>query len=354
MLGTEAFPTTPGRLLARCCGGCERSVSSTRSVSKAPASWGAGLARYLTGQACEVIEVQRPNRQHRRRHGKSDPADAIGAARAVQSGEARGDPEAANGAVEAIRLLQVARRSAIKARTQAANQIHAVIDTAPDELRSARSAGHTEQLVAAARPVPPQRRVDAPHDAAKLTLRHLARRWQALNDEIAELDAHLDELTAAAAPTLVALNGVGTQTAVGAARRRRRQPRPAPTRQRRSPRCAARHRSTPRQADNNDTGSTAAATAKPTPRSTSSSSADSAGTTPPRTTWPDDSPKARPAKKSSAASSATSPDEVHRAITNDLDPPTPTDTPPSLLDIHRSIGSTNVGVESHPRGRLVR
>ena len=104
-------------------------------------------------------------------------------------------------------------------------------------------------------------------------------------------------------------------------------------------RSAAFHHETRHQAANNATDSTAAATDTPTPRSTSSSSAGSAGTPPPRHTWPADSPKARPAKKSCAASSATS---YARST-----PPSPTtSTPPTsspdhsnkLLDIHRSFG----------------
>ena len=114
--------------------------------------------------------------------------------------------------MEAIRLLRVARRSAVKARTQAANQLHAVIDTAPAELRQRLGSVNTKQLVAVTarfhrcHPV-------TPTEAAKLTLRVLARRWQTLDDEIAMLDAHLDELTAQAAPTLRAINGVGPQNA---------------------------------------------------------------------------------------------------------------------------------------------
>ncbi len=45
--------------------------------------WGAGLARWLRGQGLVVIEVDRPNRQARRRRGKSDTVDAVAAARAV-------------------------------------------------------------------------------------------------------------------------------------------------------------------------------------------------------------------------------------------------------------------------------
>ncbi|TVP63965.1 MAG: IS110 family transposase, partial [Nitriliruptor sp.] len=91
--------------------------------------WGAGLARWLHTQGLVVIEVDRPNRRARRRYGKSDPADARAAARAVQSGEATGTPKAGNGAVEAIRTLQVPYRTAVKARSQAANQLHALVVT---------------------------------------------------------------------------------------------------------------------------------------------------------------------------------------------------------------------------------
>jgi transposase len=89
-------------------------------------SYGAGLARHLRARGIEVLEVERP--QHRRRSlrrnvQKSDPSDAEAAARAVLAGEASGLPKSADGRVEMIRTLRVARRSAIKARTQAANQL---------------------------------------------------------------------------------------------------------------------------------------------------------------------------------------------------------------------------------------
>ena len=128
VLATAMFPATPAgyRQLLRWMRGFGEVVAVG---IEGTGSWGAGLARFLTAEGVRVIEVTRPNRQHRRRHGKSDPADAIGAARAVLAGEATGTPKSQTGAVEAIRLLRVARRSAVKARTQAANQLHAVIDT---------------------------------------------------------------------------------------------------------------------------------------------------------------------------------------------------------------------------------
>jgi len=211
VLGTEEFPATPS--------GYRRLLQWLRAFGEVIAvgvegtgSWGAGLARFLAAERVSVIEVTRPNRQHRRRHGKSDPADAIGAARAVLAGEATGTPKSQTGLVEAIRLLRVARRSAVKARTQAANQLHAVVDTAPAELRQRLGSVNTEQLVAVAARFH-RCHPDTPTAAARLTLRTLARRWQDLDDEIMMLDAHLDELTAEAAPTLRAINGVGPQNA---------------------------------------------------------------------------------------------------------------------------------------------
>ncbi len=97
--------------------------------------YGVGLARYLAGHGIKVIEVDRPNRQNRRRRGKSDPVDALSAARAALSGEATGLAKTRNGAVEAIRVLRVARSSARRDRTEALNQMRSLVSTAPDELR---------------------------------------------------------------------------------------------------------------------------------------------------------------------------------------------------------------------------
>jgi transposase len=99
-------------------------------------SWGAGLSRFLRARDLNVVEVNRPNRQTRRRKGKSDTIDAEMAARAVLAGDATVTPKAGDGPVEALRQLRLARRGAIKARTAAANQLHSLTDTAPDELRA--------------------------------------------------------------------------------------------------------------------------------------------------------------------------------------------------------------------------
>src|SRR5215216_2950562 len=212
LLGTGSFPTTAAgyRQLWRWL----RSHGDVVAVGvEGTGAWGAGLARYFSAEGVDVREVMRPNRQHRRRYGKSDEADAVGAARAVLAGEAVGTPKSQTGTVEAIRLLRVARRSAMKARTQAGNQIHAIVDTAPEQLRRRFVGKPTAEIVAEVARFRRRHLPDSPLEAARLSLRTLARRWEYLNDELAELDAQLDELTASVAPTLRAINGVGAQVA---------------------------------------------------------------------------------------------------------------------------------------------
>lgn len=131
--GTASFPvTTAGyRALLAWMTGFDTVV---RVGVDGTGAYGAGLTRYLEGVGVSVVEVNRPNRQLRRRRGKSDPTDAE-AARAALNGEATGIPKLGNGNVEAIRALRVARRSAVKASTQASNQIRDLIVTAPDVVR---------------------------------------------------------------------------------------------------------------------------------------------------------------------------------------------------------------------------
>ncbi len=86
-------------------------------------SYGVGLARYLTRAGVPVVEVDRPNRQTQHRQGKSDPVDAVAAARAALSGTATGLPKPRDGNVEAIRVLMIARRSAVDTRIKTLNQL---------------------------------------------------------------------------------------------------------------------------------------------------------------------------------------------------------------------------------------
>ena len=174
--------------------------------------YGAGLARHLRARRVLVIEVMRPNRQTRRRKGKSDPTDAEAAARAVLSAEAAGAPKAGDDLVEMIRVLRVARSTAIKARTQAINALRSLLVTAPPELRDELRALSSTRLVAKAAQLRPGEQLN-PLAASKVALRHLARRCQALQAETQSLDAQLAHLTATASPQLTEAFGIGPDTA---------------------------------------------------------------------------------------------------------------------------------------------
>ncbi|WP_235892328.1 IS110 family transposase [Mycolicibacterium hodleri] len=110
-------------------------------------AYGAGLARHLHTQGVEVLEVPRPDRRLRRQRGKSDPIDAESAARTVLAGKASGAPKLADGPIEAIRMLRVARSGAVKAKTAAMNTLRAMLVTAPDSLRTQLRGLTSAQLV---------------------------------------------------------------------------------------------------------------------------------------------------------------------------------------------------------------
>ena len=212
VLGTQAFPATAAGYRAALA--WMRAHGELVKVGvEGTGSYGAGLARYLAACGIEVAEVMRPNRQARRQRGKSDAADAVAAALAALSGEASGVPKSRDGLVESIRALRVARAGAVKARTQAGNQLRDLILTAPEQVR--------RQLAG----LPCQRQVDVaarfrlrdlggPAEGAKAAMASLARRHQQLAAEIARLDAALGELlTRAAPPELLAKQGVATVVA---------------------------------------------------------------------------------------------------------------------------------------------
>jgi transposase len=210
-LGHLGIPTTPSgyrRLLEWAHG----LGSDPRFGVEGTGSYGAGLARFLVGAGCTVIEVRRPNRQTRYARGKSDPVDAEAAARAVLSGEATGLAKVDTDHIGMIRALRVARRSAMKMRTQSFQQMKALIVTAPAELREQLRSLSRDCLVdtaACLRPGP----VISVAAAVKLTLKCLAQRHQMLTTEMAMLDRDLDRLVLTAAPALCALKGVGTDVA---------------------------------------------------------------------------------------------------------------------------------------------
>ncbi len=210
LLATATFPTTTTgyRQLHRwlCSFGEVLAVGV-----EGTGSWGAGLSRFLRARGLNVIEVNRPNRQTRRRKGKSDTVDAEMAARAVLAGDATVTPKAGDGPVEALRQLRLARAGAMKARTAAANQLHSLTDTAPDELRARLRSLTTLQR---ARHCARLRGGDVltPCGAAKHALRSVAQRWLALHDEITDLNREIKRVLDTIAAPLLERHGVGYET----------------------------------------------------------------------------------------------------------------------------------------------
>src|SRR5690349_4380884 len=211
LLGVEEFPVSPGgyaRLLSWLGGFGTVALVGIEGIG----SYGAGLARHITAAGIRVVEVDRSDRQDRRRQGKSDPLDAVSAARAAQSGRARGAPKGRDGAVEAIRALMVARRSAAGERTRTINQARALVLTGPDDLRT-RFARHTPAALitglASLRPRPGS----TVGYATRIALRELGRRAQFLDGQLTRLDELIVPLVTARAPGLLALHGVGPDTA---------------------------------------------------------------------------------------------------------------------------------------------
>ena len=209
-LDATSVATTPGGYRAL-LGWAQRLGEIDAWGIEGTGSFGAGLTRFLRGHGQVVVEVNRPNRQLRRRRGKSDPLDAEAAARAVQAREGS-IPKAGDGQVEMIRSLRVARATAIKARSQAVNALKALLVTAPDDLREQLRGLSTVRLVQTTATLEPGP-ITTPLAAATLGLRTLAHRYQALSAELAVLDAELDRLTAAAAPKLLARFGIGSDSA---------------------------------------------------------------------------------------------------------------------------------------------
>jgi transposase len=176
-------------------------------------SYGVGLSRFLRAAGVAVVEVDRPNRLVRRRQGKSDPVDAVEAARAALSGRAAGAGKTRDGNVEAIRTLMIVKRSARTTKTKSLNQIRHLGFCAPDELRQRFAGVSRLRLAGEAAALRPRADGDPVMFATKTAMRTLGRRVLVLDGEKADLNELLADLVAKTAPELLALHGVGTDTA---------------------------------------------------------------------------------------------------------------------------------------------
>jgi transposase len=211
LLGVESFPTTPA--------GYEQlsdwlvSFGTLGSVGiEGTGSYGAGLARHLHAAGVTVVEVNRADRAARRQQGKSDPLDAVSAARAALSGRATGFSKGRDGTVEAIRTLTVTKRSARRDRTATINQMRALVLTAPDVIRVRFAHHSTVSLITEAAAMCP-RPGEVVDYTTRVALRELGRRAAYLAEEIERLDDLILPLLTTRAPALLAVGGVGPDCA---------------------------------------------------------------------------------------------------------------------------------------------
>lgn len=221
LLGHREFPATdPGyqALLD-----WMRSHGQVRSIGvESTGSFGATLTRALTRAGVDVVEVNRPNRLARHMDGKSDRLDAEYIARSVLGCTSTAIPKTKSGIVEVIRALRVTRSSAVKARTQAFNTLWGVMIGAPSPLRDELVVLTKRTLVNRCLRLRPETTdlmtlVDEPERmlmaGTKTSLRDLAQRWRALDDEIKTLNRQIAALVHHAAPALLELPGVGVEIA---------------------------------------------------------------------------------------------------------------------------------------------
>ncbi len=175
-------------------------------------TYGAGLCKFLQEKQITVFEVNRPNRAVRRLRGKSDPTDAENAARSVLANESTAIPKSHDGVVEAMRFLVVARKSSVKSKTQAINQIRALLVTAPDYVRQKCYVPSSYQCVIACKAL--EATSGNLLEETLISMLHLlAKRWEMLSQELKIIDKQLKALTSSASSTLLKQYGVGSYVA---------------------------------------------------------------------------------------------------------------------------------------------
>ena len=213
LLATRSFPTTRSgyRALLRWMSGFGR---IQRAGVEQTGSYGAGVARALALAGIPVLEVTEPNKRERRTHGKDDTLDAVAAARAALEGKRISLAKQRDGEIEALRVLRTTRRTAVKARRAALQQLRNTIVASPDEVREQVRSLTRRQLIRSCAGWRPERdRFRDPAVATRLALRSLARRILELDREIAELDRPIEALVRELNPRLLTAVGIGVEIA---------------------------------------------------------------------------------------------------------------------------------------------
>jgi transposase len=220
-LGHHEFPANArgyGALLA-----WMRALGHVRAIGvESSGSFGATLTRFLIEAGEDVVEVNKPNRHARHMDGKSDRLDAEQIARSVLAETGIATPKSKSGPIEVIRMLRVARASAVRSRTQAFNNLFGTMIGAPSSVRDELVELTKRTFVNRCLELQPETEdllelIDDPDGlvlaGVKLTLRDVARRWKALDAEVKTLSRQIKAIVTHVAPELVELFGVSSELA---------------------------------------------------------------------------------------------------------------------------------------------
>jgi transposase len=214
VLGTASFCTT--RAGYRALLAWMRTFGDVRRVGvEGTGSYGAGLPRHLEQSDLQVLEVDRPDRSDRRRRGKDDTLDAEMAAHAALAERRTVTPKSRTGMVESLRVLRVARCTAVKSRRVALQMLRSQIISAPEELRDqVRNLTRMRLIRTCAAWRPDETAFRDPVAATRIALKSLARRYLELDDEVADLDDMITPLVRELAPSLLGAVGFGIENTV--------------------------------------------------------------------------------------------------------------------------------------------
>jgi transposase len=211
LLGTQSFETSRQGCKSllrwmRCFGHLQKvGIEGT-------GSFGSSLNDVMIADGISTVEVNRPNRQERRRLGKTDAIDAELAARAALSGQASAIPKDRSDIVGSLRALRIAYMSLRDSRTRIINQMEGIIVSAPEPLRGRllhASALERSRICSRFRTTAGSN----PLEGVKEALKCLGRHFLMLSDELKRLRSQLDALTVEANPALVSAVGVGPDVA---------------------------------------------------------------------------------------------------------------------------------------------
>ena len=130
----------------------------------------------------------------------------------ILAGRSKANPRGNDATVAMIRSLRVPREAFVNQRTQAINQLRALIVTAPAELRESLAGLTAKQLIDRVAHF----RVGivaSPAEASRFAMRQLGRHVLHIDAQVEDLDRLLDPLVADRAPELLAIYGVGVEVA---------------------------------------------------------------------------------------------------------------------------------------------